>query len=225
MLPMIRDYWMEGDALKGEWVLKGWPTGGDTFLSEKKSSRYEIDRLLNKITSDLGVVVLPHFDPSLRDRLVQFVQDTRPYERTKVDGDRGERWHLSWDELGLDDEIAFLGLAIRAFGDSFVLSATTAVSEPTDVKGKYESNPVPKPDGWVKADLVSQVKEALGAFSSSSFDTIRKASGVSSSEKGGKGQQRRYSRAELGKLIRAVKAGRFRNKDKIAQAWQDLFDL
>jgi hypothetical protein len=90
---------------------------------------------------------------------------------------------------------------------------------------KEGSNPVFKPDGWVKADLVSQASEALGGFSSSTFDNIRKASGVSSSKRGGVGQQRRFSRTELGQLIEAVKAGPFRNKTKIAQSWQELLDL
>lgn len=149
ILPMIRDDWMEGDAIYGEWTVKGWSTIGDSFLSKKKSARYEIDRLLNKITSDLGVVVLPHFDPSLRDRLVQFVQNARPYEYTNVHGDRGERWHLSWDELGLDDEIAFLESAIRAFGDSYAIQnmANKQIVEPAESLDD-EADADLRPAGW-----------------------------------------------------------------------------
>jgi len=82
--------------------------------------------------------------------------------------------------------------------------------------------PVTKPDGWARADLVAQAKDAAGSFSASTFDNIRRAANVEAGERGGKGQQRRFSRVELTKLIEAVEAGTFRNRTEIANSWREL---
>jgi len=83
--------------------------------------------------------------------------------------------------------------------------------------------PVPKPEGWTRSELVAQAKDAAaGGFSASTFDSIRKAAGVNASERGGRGQQRRFSRSELTRLIAATEAGKFRNKATIAHSWSQL---
>jgi hypothetical protein len=132
ILPLIREAWQEGDQLYGEWITKGWPTAGDHFLSEKRATRYEVERLLNKIENDAGVLVFPYLDPSLRDRLLQFVVGVRPHETTlipdSVMGDfRGERWHLAWGDLGMDSEILYLGTALRTVGDQVALQSQSPV--------------------------------------------------------------------------------------------------
>lgn len=89
---------------------------------------------------------------------------------------------------------------------------------PTDQR----QGPVHKPDGWTKSELVAQVKDGKTTFGDSTFDRIRIAAGVPAAEKGGKGQQRRYTRGELRRLIKAVKTGRFRSRELIAKQWDEL---
>ncbi len=73
-----------------------------------------------------------------------------------------------------------------------------------------------------KAELVSQVKDRLGSFSNSTFDTIRKDAGLPAADKGGKGPLRRFSIAQVKKLIKTVESGTFLRKDEIAAALRDL---
>ena len=229
MLPMIRDDWQEGDAIESEWRMKGWSTIGDHFLSTKKSSRYEVDRLLNKIIHDAGVLVLPHLDPSLRNRLIQFEQDARPYEYTDVHGDRGERWHLCWNELVLDSEITFLGTAIRAFGDSNILSSTSSDAKPDDAIVKHSldrSNLTPnrrdrKPSGYTAKELREEALEEGLKCSETTFRKIRKESGVVGPS-GPAGQHFRYSDRDIRNLADAAKSGSFRDGSRISLAWRQL---
>jgi len=82
--------------------------------------------------------------------------------------------------------------------------------------------PLYKPDGWTRGELINQAHAFNVSLSPSTFDNIRKAAGIKPSERGGRGAQRRYSIAELRKLIRTAKTGRFRNGPHIASAWADL---
>jgi len=82
--------------------------------------------------------------------------------------------------------------------------------------------PVSKPSGWTKGELVEQAKSDEARFSPSAFDRIRKAAGVKPSPRGGKGQQRRFSRSELRKMMMAVNKSPCRDKDKIIAAWEQL---
>ncbi|MCP3903279.1 MAG: hypothetical protein GY715_06545 [Planctomycetes bacterium] len=77
--------------------------------------------------------------------------------------------------------------------------------------------PVAKLEGWTKSELV-----AKASISDSTFDRIREAAGVKASESGGRGQQRRFSPAELAKLIEATEAGTFRSKTATANSWREL---
>lgn len=88
--------------------------------------------------------------------------------------------------------------------------------------GFGKEGPVPKPDGWTKSELVSQARDAAGSFSNTTFDNIRNKADVAPSERGGGGQQRRFSRAELRKLIAAIEDGNFRKKAEIAASWGEL---
>jgi len=84
--------------------------------------------------------------------------------------------------------------------------------------GKSDSNAPPrKPGGWTKKELGEEAD-----VSGSTFDRIRRATSVKPSERGGKGTQRRFSVAELRKLIAAVQAGTYRNQSDIVRAWRDL---
>jgi hypothetical protein len=77
--------------------------------------------------------------------------------------------------------------------------------------------PVAKPGGWTKSELVEQADT-----SGTTFDRIRKAAKLKMSKKGGEGQQRRYSRAELRLLIVAVANGPFRGREEIALSWREM---
>jgi len=79
-----------------------------------------------------------------------------------------------------------------------------------------------KPDGWLKQDLVSQAKDMVGDFSARTFDRVRELAGLPSPPKGGVGQQHRYGRADLRRLVDAARSGPFRKGSKIAQAWEQL---
>ena len=80
-----------------------------------------------------------------------------------------------------------------------------------------------KPGGWTKKELVDEVKDRV-SFSASAFDRIRRAAKVRPSAKGGKGQNRKFSKAELRKLINAVEEGTSRKKMEIGRAWRNLLD-
>ena len=97
-----------------------------------------------------------------------------------------------------------------------------------------QSHPVPKPDGWTRAELIAQANHDDGdgskTLSGTTFDRIRNAAGIPSAEKGGVGAQRRFSVAQLRKLIDAAEVGgtleerswKPRNGQRIAEAWREL---
>ncbi len=85
---------------------------------------------------------------------------------------------------------------------------------------------VPKLDGWTRAELITQANhddaEGLKTLSPTTFDRIRVAARVSAGEQGGRGQQRRFSMAELRKLITAAETVKSQKRRRIAAAWRDL---
>lgn len=86
-----------------------------------------------------------------------------------------------------------------------------------DLGGSDDDGPPPaKPGGWTKKELVEQAETSGGTF-----DRIRKLAAVSAGEKGGKGQHRRYSNAELRKLIKAVELSTCRKRIAMAAAWRE----
>jgi hypothetical protein len=85
-----------------------------------------------------------------------------------------------------------------------------------DANGGSKGTPR-KPGGWTKKELMDQAD-----VSATVFDRIRKAASVKPSEKGGRGTQRRFSNAELRKLIAAVEAGTHRRKREIVKDWSEL---
>lgn len=99
-------------------------------------------------------------------------------------------------------------------------------TEATKTVGEGVGGPARKPDGWTRAELIGQANHDDGegpkSLSSTTFDRIRKASRIAAAEPGGVGAQRRFSVAQLRKLIDAAEAGTFRNGRKIAAAWREL---
>lgn len=79
-----------------------------------------------------------------------------------------------------------------------------------------------KPDGWTRAELVKHVEDSDGRLSPTVFDRIRKVAKVKARAQGGSGAHERFSKAELRKLISACRGGRFRYKDGIVKAWEEL---
>lgn len=92
--------------------------------------------------------------------------------------------------------------------------------------GAVRHGPVPKPDGWTRAELIDQANHNDGGgsktLSGTTFDRIREAAGIPPGKKGGAGAQRRFSVAQLRKLIDAAEVGTYRSGPKIAAAWRDL---
>jgi len=222
-LPMIRNDWQEGDDLEAEWRAAGWPTAGDGFLREKRGSRYEVYRLLNKIVRDAGVVVFPFLDPDLRARLIRFCQAARPYEVTDIDGDRGERWHLRWEELNLDDEVVTLGIELRAVGDSFCLGSGQAQVPLGGSSAELpKAKPIRKPDGWTAKELRDECTHNEVNVSEERFRLIRESAGLPASPSGGGGAQRRFGIRDVQKLAHAAETGTFRGGELIAAIWREL---
>lgn len=107
-------------------------------------------------------------------------------------------------------------------GIAAVAKPVLSVGTRDDHNGKPRAKDrVYKPAGWTKKELVDEAKEQT-SFSATVFDEIRKQTDVKAAEKGGKGQQRKYSKADLRKLIDAVEAGTFRYRVQIAAAWRGL---
>ena len=84
------------------------------------------------------------------------------------------------------------------------------------------TKPVAKSMGWTQSELCEYAE-----ISNSTFRAIRKNAEVEPSAAGGEGQQRRYTPAELGKLIIGVllekeQGGNFRNKVEISKKWEAL---
>ncbi|MEM1331476.1 MAG: hypothetical protein AAGG07_13045 [Planctomycetota bacterium] len=119
------------------------------------------------------------------------------------------------------DASASLVDALLAVTESAQDRATHVVG---DSPGLSRSRPVSKPGGWTRKELVDEALEFGAKCSNSTFDSIRKAAEIPAAEKGGRGAQRRFSNADLRKLIAAVESGRFRSGETIAAAWRQLLD-
>lgn len=103
-----------------------------------------------------------------------------------------------------------------------------------DSGGTGSGEPVLKPDGWTRSELIDQANHddghAIETLSATTFDRIRIAAGVPSAERGGVGAQRRFSVGDLRKLVRVAETGgalkgrdwKSRNGSKIAAAWLKL---
>lgn len=204
LLPQIRDTWVEGDELEGEWRLKKWSVIGDTFLSAKREARWEVDRLLNKITNDYGLVVFPHLDSDLRKRMIRFFQMARPDELTNVHGDNAERWHLRWKELNLDDDIVILGMELRAFGDSHVLSKQTSDTDTATDKNTQSIDPTLEVASITSETLSKWAMTTLSAHIHRSRITVRKWAIYASIPSRLKGQK--FTKGELSRLADAASA-------------------
>ena len=120
-----------------------------------------------------------------------------------------------------------------------VPAAVERTMEPRTTADDHQANfrnrivPVPKPAGWTRAELIAQANydddndgdddgHKGMTLSASTFDTIRASASIPAATKGGGGAQRRFSVADLRRLIDAVERGNFRKKEKIAKAWRLL---
>jgi hypothetical protein len=90
-----------------------------------------------------------------------------------------------------------------------------------DDSGASSNSTFRKPSGWTRKELIDEAKEYT-SFSATGFDRIRKAAQIKPGARGGKGQQRRFGKGELRKLIDAVVSSRVRTRKKIAEAWRGL---
>ena len=134
------------------------------------------------------------------------------------------------ERLGLDPEPLFvagtdpsLTNANRANATAKRLLLRLTLENNEEIAAAGDGTPGFKPGGWTKSELVEQAAEGAESCSNSTFDNIRRRAGVRPSERGGVGQQRRYSRAEVRRLAEAAEKGRFRDGRRIAHAWQELF--
>ena len=98
----------------------------------------------------------------------------------------------------------------------------TVSASGTDQSTATTSGAVSKPDGWTRGELIAQAEEFEAQCSASTFDNIRKAAEIQPAERGGAGAQRRFSVAELHKLIAAAENGNYRSGKQIAEAWRAL---
>ena len=105
----------------------------------------------------------------------------------------------------------------KCFIDGAVTKSTGEAEPVVEVK----ADPVYKPDGWTKAELHNQVNEHCPISKDTLRRTIRDA-GFPPSERGGRGQQQRYGKAEVLRIIDACRNGKRRNKSEIADALQEL---
>lgn len=79
---------------------------------------------------------------------------------------------------------------------------------------------MPKPAGWTAAELVD-----IADTNATTFRRIRAKAGLKASPKGGKGAQRRYSRADVASLIDAAVSpdgSQFRYGRDVAEKWHAL---
>lgn len=79
-------------------------------------------------------------------------------------------------------------------------------------------------EGWTKSELVLAAKDAIGSFSSTSFDRIRDRAGVPARRSGGRGQSHPFSKAEVEQLIKEVGTGSYQRRAEIAACWRELVD-
>lgn len=107
----------------------------------------------------------------------------------------------------------------KCFIDGAVTKSTGEAEPAVEVK----ADPVYKPDGWTQTELHRQVSECIQV----SPKTIRRVmddAGIPKSQSGGKGQQKRYGKTDVLKMVHACQTGKRRNKDRIAKSLLELVD-
>jgi len=81
---------------------------------------------------------------------------------------------------------------------------------------------VRKMDGWTRSELIAQATHDGAGCSPATFDRIRREAGIKPGKPDGRGQQRRFSHAELRRLIGTAESGTYRDGRKIAAALSEL---
>ena len=116
-----------------------------------------------------------------------------------------------------------------AYASAFVIKkcfmdgAVTKSADETEPMVEVKADPVYKPDGWTQAELHRQVSEHIKV----SPKTIRRVmddAGIPKSQSGGKGQQKRYGKTDVLKMVWACQNGTRQNKDRIAKSLLELVD-
>jgi hypothetical protein len=116
---------------------------------------------------------------------------------------------------GVPEALREASILVAARMEEVKSAMMAGVRPPTD-----ESGPVRKPGGWTKKELIEEADKDV--LSATVFGRIRNDAGLAPGERGGKGQQRRFSKSDVRKLIKAVEAGTYRAKKEIAKAWREL---
>lgn len=115
--------------------------------------------------------------------------------------------------------------AIKAVNASPLAPDLDAASG-TDEPDPEPAGSVSKLDGWTRAELIDQANHDDGdgskTLSSTTFDRIRENARIPAAEKGGVGAQRRFSVAQLRKLIDEAEVDTYRKGLKIAAMWRQL---
>jgi len=121
ILGMIADAWMEADR-KRMGLLSDVPPTGDTY------KRMMCDRILapvwelrEKLRSDLAPRVLPHCDPTLRDRVQRVIRLLDIYAVLPSTYGETERWRQQWQVTELQAELDELRPMLLARGDVMLL--------------------------------------------------------------------------------------------------------
>lgn len=126
-------------------------------------------------------------------------------------GDRDEEPPVWWEVRVTDRGRAELARPRRSLG-----------GKQADKQEVQKESAVAKPDGWTRGELIAQAKHDGASCGATTFDSIRRKAGIPSAERGGGGAQRRFSAAQLWKLIETVERGPWRSKREIASAWREL---
>jgi hypothetical protein len=130
---------------------------------------------------------------------------------------------LQYNPKVLDDAVAESANLGRFKAEMLAILENGSGVPPVDADGQQElenTGHVSKPGGLTRKELIEEAGDDV--LSATVFDRIRKAAGLPPGERGGKGQQRRFSNSDVRKLIKAVEAGTYRAKKDIAAAWRQL---
>ncbi|MEM1330158.1 MAG: hypothetical protein AAGG07_06320 [Planctomycetota bacterium] len=136
---------------------------------------------------------------------------------------------------GEAERMKALCLRVLEIGDELV--AVGEIAPPTNTSNpaaedprpgvQDRAGPVAKLDGWTKLELITQANsddsgDRVATLSNTAFDRIKNLSPIERSERGGRGQQRRFSIAELRLLISAAESSSNRQKARIVRRWREL---
>jgi len=93
-------------------------------------------------------------------------------------------------------------------------------------EGEAQREAIHKPDGWTRRELIDQANhddgEGSATLSGTTFDRIRERANIPPALKGGRGVDRRFSKASLRKLIAEAERVSGQKRRRIAERWREL---